>query len=219
VSLKDSASKKSLLPAEQDRPKIARKRERWKQLQAKLDPRRLVFIDETWIKTNMVRLRGRAPRGQRLRQKVPHGHWKTMTFIGALRFDRIDAPCVLDQPVNRRSFLQYVKQFLAPTLGTRDVVLMDNLNCHKNREVRRAIRATGSKLWLLPAYSPDLNPIEQVFAKLKQLLRKAAERTFDDVCERVAKLLDEFTPQECANYVRNAGYTGVPGPAVSPVST
>ena len=142
-----------------------------------------------------------------------------MTFIGALRFDRIEAPCVLDQPVNRRSFLQYVKQFLVPTLGTRDVGLMDNLNSHKNRGVRRTIRATGAKLWLLPAYSPDLNPIEQVFTKLKELLRKAAERTFDDVCERVAILLDGFTPQECANYVRNAGYTGLPGPTISLVST
>ncbi|MBV8869698.1 MAG: IS630 family transposase [Acetobacteraceae bacterium] len=147
-----------MLPSEQDRPAIARKRERWRRLQTALDPRRLVFIDETWVKTNMVRLRGRALRGQRLNEKVPHDHWKTVTFIGALRSDRIDAPCVLDQPVNRRSFLQYVKQFLVPTLGKGDVVLMDNLNVHKNPEVRRAIRAAGAKLWLLPAYSPDLKP-------------------------------------------------------------
>jgi transposase len=177
-----------------------------------------VFIDETWVKTNMVRLHGRAPRGQRLNQKVPHGHWQTMTFIGALRADRIDAPCVLDQPVNRRSFLQYVRQFLVPTLSRGDLVLMDKLNCHRNVEVRRAIRAAGAKLWLLPAYSPDLNPIEQVFAKLKELLRKAAERTFDDVCERLGKLLDEFSPQECANYLRNAGYVGPPALAISSVS-
>jgi transposase len=218
VSPKGSVSKKSLLPAEQDRTIVAHKRQRWNQLQTKLDPTRLVFIDETWVKTNMVRLHGRAPRGQRLNQKVPHGHWQTMTFIGALRADRIDAPCVLDQPVNRRSFLQYVRQFLVPTLSRGDLVLMDKLNCHRNVEVRRAIRATGAKLWLLPAYSPDLNPIEQVFAKLKELLRKAAERTFDDVCERLGKLLDEFSPQECANYLRNAGYVGPPALATSSVS-
>jgi transposase len=210
-----------VLASEQDRPVIARKRERWKLLQAKLDSKRLVFIDETWVKTNMVRLRGRAPRGQRLNEKVPHGHWQTMTFIGALRSDRIDAPCVLDQPVNRRSFLQYVRQFLVPTLGKGELVLMDKLSSHKNPDVRRAIRAAGAKLWLLPAYSPDLNPIEQVFAKIKELLRKAAERSFDDVCERIGKLLDEFTPKECANYLRNAGYSGTaaPVPATSAGST
>jgi transposase len=209
-----------VLPSEQDRPAIARKRERWKQLQKTLDPKRLVFIDETWVKTNMVRLRGRARRGQRLHEKVPHGHWKTMTFIGAVRSDRIDAPCVLDQPVNRRSFLQYVKQFLVPTLGKGEVVLMDNLNVHKNPEVRRAIRATGAKLWLLPSYSPDLNPIEQIFAKLKELLRKAAKRSFEEVCQEIARLLDEFTPQECANCVKNAGYgTALAPTPVSPGST
>lgn len=195
-----------MLPSEQLRPAIARKRERWKQIQKTLDPQRLVFIDETWVKTNMVRLRGRAPRGQRLNEKVPHGHWKTMTFIGALRSDRIDAPCVLDQPVNRRSFLQYVTQFLVPTLRNGDLVLMDNLNSHKNRAVRGAIRATGARLWLLPAYSPDLNPIEQVFSKLKELLRKAAKQTVDDVCAQIGTLLNEFSPKECANYLTNAGY-------------
>jgi transposase len=168
-----------------------------------------VFIDETWAKTNMVRLRGRAPRGQRLREKVPHGHWNTMTFIAALRSDRIDAPCLLDQPVNGKSFLQYVKQFVVPTLQKGNMVMMDNLKSHKNREVRRAIRAAGAKLWFLPSYSPDLNPIEQVFAKLKELLRKAAERTFGDVCDRIGALLAQFSPAECANYLRNAGYAAV----------
>jgi transposase len=187
--------KKTLLPSEQDRPAVARKRERWKQLQKLLDPTRLGFLDETWVKTNMVRRRGGAPRGQRLTQKVPHGHWKTMTFIGVLRSDRIDAPCILDQPVNRRSFLEYVKQVLVPTLRKGDVVLMDNLNSHKNRAVRQAIRAVGAKLWLLPAYSPDLNPIEQMFAKLKQGLRKAARRGIDEVCAEIGKLLETFTPR------------------------
>jgi transposase len=174
-----------------------------------------VFIDETWAKTNMVRLRGRAPRGQRLREKVPHGHWNTMTFIAALRSDRIDAPCLLDQPINAKSFLQYVKQFVVPTLQKGDMVMMDNLKSHKNHEVRRAIRAAGAKLWFLPAYSPDLNPIEQVFAKLKELLRKAAERSFDDVCDRIGALLAQFSPKECANYLRNAGYAAPPAPRLA----
>ena len=181
---------------------MARKREQWRRLQKTLDPKRLVFIDETWVKTNMVRLRGRARRGQRLKEKVP--------FIGALRCDRIDAPCVLDQPVNGKSFLQYVKQFVVPTLRTGDVVMLDNLNSHKNRDVRRAIRSAGAKLWFLPSYSPDLNPIEQAFAKLKELLRKAAKRTIDDVCQRIGALLAEFSPAACANYLRNAGYAAIP---------
>ena len=129
-----------------------------------------------------------------------------MTFIGALRSDRIDAPCVLDRPVNRRNFLAYVQQFLVPTLKPGDIVVLDNLRSHKNPDVRQAIRAAGARLVFLPAYSPDLNPIEQVFAKLKALLRKAAERTFDDVCNRIATLLNAFSPAECANYIRNAGY-------------
>lgn len=185
-------------------------------MQKALDPKRLVFIDETWVKTNMVRLRGRAPRGQRLREKVPYGHWNTMTFIGALRCDRIDAPCVLDQPVNGKSFLQYVRQFVVPTLHKGDMVMMDNLKSHQSREVRRAIRAAGAKLWFLPAYSPDLNPIEQAFAKLKELMRKAAERTVDDVCDRIGALLAEFSSAECSNYLRNAGYAAsAPDPAAS----
>jgi transposase len=202
-------SHKSLLPSEQLRAGIAHRRERWRKLQASLDPARLVFIDETWAKTNMTRLHGRTPRGQRLHAKVPYGHWKTMTFIAALRLDRIDAPCVLDRPVNRVRFLAYVSQFLAPTLRPGDIVVADNLGSHKNREVRRAIRAAGAKLFFLPPYSPDFNPIEQVFAKLKTLLRKAAERTVADTWKRIGKLLDEFNPAECANYLRNSGYASV----------
>jgi transposase len=201
-----SPSKKSLLPSEQLRPRIARRREIWKRLQGSINPERLAFIDETWAKTNMVRLHGRAPRGQRLRDRAPYGRWRTMTFIGALRADRIEAPCLLDGPVNRQSFLEYVRQFLAPTLKPGDIVLLDNLGSHKNPDVRRAIRAAGAKLMFLPPYSPDLNPIEQVFAKLKTLLRKASERTFEDVCNQIGALLSTFTPEECANYLRNAGY-------------
>ena len=177
--------------------------------QGLLDPERLVFIDETWAKTNMTRSHGRAPRGQRLRAKVPHGRWRTLTFLAALRHDRIDAPCVLDGPINGRIFLAYVEQFLVPTLKPGDIVIMDNLGSHKGLAVRRAIRAAGAKLLFLPPYSPDLNPIEQVFAKLKTLLRKAGERTVEATWKRIGDLLDRFTPQECANYLSNAGYASI----------
>ena len=137
---------------------------------------------------------------------MPQGRWRTLTFLAALRHDRIDAPCVLDGPINGQSFLAYVEQFLVPTLCPGDVVIMDNLGSHKGRQVRRAIRAAGAKLLFLPPYSPDLNPIEQVFAKLKTLLRKADERTVDATWQRIGKLLDRFSPQECQNYIENAGY-------------
>jgi transposase len=195
-----------VLPAEQLRAKIARRREQWKKYQGRLDPRRLVFIDETWAKTNMAPLRGWAPRGRRLDAKVPYGHWRTMTFLAALRYDRIDAPCVLDQPINGQSFAQYVEQFLLPTLSPGDIVIMDNLGSHKRPAVRKAIRAAGAKLLFLPPYSPDLNPIEQVFAKLKHLMRKAAERTTEATWKRIGSLLDAFSSQECANYLVNSGY-------------
>ena len=155
---------------------MARRRARWKTHQGKLDATRLVFIDETWAKTNMTRSHGRSLRGQRLVAKVPHGRWRTLTFLAALRSDRIDAPCVIDGPINGRSFLAYVEQFLLPTLKPGDIVILDNLGSHKGKAVRQAIRSVGARLFFLPPYSPDLNPIEQLFAKLKTLLRKAAER-------------------------------------------
>ena len=185
---------------------MARRRARWKRYQGRLDPARLIFIDETWAKTNMTRLRGWAPRGRKLLAKVPQGHWRTLTFLAALRNDRIDAPCVIDGPINGDSFRAYVEQFLVPTLRTGDIVVIDNLGSHKSKAVRRAIRAAGAKLFFLPPYSPDLNPIEQVFAKLKTLLRKAAERTVEATWKRIGALLRNFSPQECSNYFRNAGY-------------
>ena len=185
---------------------MARKRVRWKRYQARLDPRRLVFIDETWAKTNMTRTHGRALRGRRLVDKVPHGHWKTLTFLAALRCDAITAPFVLDGPINGEWFLAYVEQVLVPTLSPGDVVVMDNLGSHKGKAVRRAIRNAGAHLIFLPPYSPDLNPIEQVFAKLKALLRKAAERTIEATWRRIGKLLDHFSADECANYFVNSGY-------------
>jgi transposase len=204
-----SASKKTLFAIEQDRPDVARRRARWKAYQGRLDPSRLVFIDETWAKTNMTRLRGWAPRGFRLLAKVPQGRWRTLTFLAALRRDRIDAPCVIDGPINGETFLAYVEQALVPKLKPGDIVVIDNLGSHKGKAVRRAIRAAGAKLFFLPPYSPDLNPIEQVFAKLKTLLRKADQRTVETTWRRIGTLLDAFPPQECANYFRNAGYASI----------
>jgi putative transposase len=165
--------------SERDRPDVARRRRQWTNRQNRIDPERLVFIDETWTKTNMEPLRGWAPRGERLVAKVPHGHWKTMTFIAALRHDRIEAPWVLDGPINAEAFKTYVEKVLVPTLQLDDLVIMDNLGSHKGKAVRRAIRSAGAKLFFLPKYSPDLNPIEQLFAKLKHWLRKAAKRSAD----------------------------------------
>src|SRR2546421_9636262 len=138
--------------------------------------------------------------------KVPHGRWRTLTFLAALRSDRIDAPCVIDGPINGESFLAYIEQVLVPALKPGDIVIIDNLGSHKGKAVRRAIRAVGAKLFFLPPYSPDLNPIEQVFAKLKTLLRKAAERTVEATWKRIGALLRSFSPAECANYFANAGY-------------
>ena len=188
------------------RPKIARRREQWRKYQGRLDPRRLVFIDETWAKTNMTPIRGWAPRGQKLVARAPFGKWRTLTFLAALRYDRIDAPCVLDGPINGQSFTAWVEQFLVPTLNPGDIVIMDNLGSHKGAAVRDAIRSVGARLLFLPPYSPDLNPIEQVFAKLKLLLRKAAERSVEATWQRIGTLLDAFPPHECASYLRNSGY-------------
>ena len=154
----------------------------------------------------MARLRGRAPKGERLRASVPHGHWKTTTFVAGLRVDGIAAPFVLDGPINRDAFQAYVDQVLVPELKCGDVVVMDNLSSHKGPAVRRAIETAGAKLLYLPPYSPDFNPIENAFAKLKALLRKAAERTVSALWDRIGILLDAFTPAECANYFAAAGY-------------
>lgn len=154
----------------------------------------------------MARLRGRAPRGERLIGKIPHGHWKMTTFVAALRSNALTAPCVIDGPMNGNAFLAYVEQILAPTLEPGDIVVLDNLSAHKIRGVREAIEGVGARLLYLPPYSPDFNPIEQLFAKLKALLRKAAERSVDALWNRIASLLGAFPPEECSNYFRNAGY-------------
>ena len=195
-----------MVASERDRPDVARRREQWAERQDQVDAERLVFIDETWTKTNMEPLRGWAPVGVRLVAKVPHGHWQTSTFIAALRCDRIEAPWLLDGPVNAAAFLTYVEKILSPTLRSGDLVIMDNLSSHKGKAVRQAIRAVGAKLLFLPKYSPDLNPIEQVFAKLKHLLRKEAARTIETLTAAVGKLLGAFTAEECVNYFVNSGY-------------
>lgn len=154
----------------------------------------------------MTPLRGWSPRGVRLRATAPFGRWKTMTFIAALRRDRIDAPCLFDGPINGEVFLVWVQTFLVPTLCTGDIVIMDNLGSHRGSKVRQAIRQAGAKLFFLPKYSPDLNPIEQVFSKLKHMLRKAQARSYDGLLQASAIVLDAFTPTECENYLRNSGY-------------
>ena len=191
------------------RPDVARKRARWKAHQGRVAPSRLVFIDETWVKTNMAPLRGWGIRGRRLKAYAPHGHWKTLTFIAALRRDRIDAPWVIDGPINGETFLLYIEKILAPSLSPGDVVVLDNLGSHKGKAARAIVRAKGAHLIFLPPYSPDLNPIEQVFAKLKALLRKATERSVEDTWRRIGQLLDHFTAAECANYLVNSGYGSV----------
>lgn len=179
---------------------------RWKAHQGRIDPKRLVSINETWIKTNMAPLRGWGPRGERIEGRMPHGHWKTLTFIAALRHDRIDAPWVIDGPINGDIFTLYVREVLAPTLAPGDIVILDNLGSHKGQAARKAIRAVGAHRLFLPPYSPDLNPIEQVFAKLKHLPRNASPRTVDDTWSDAGKLLDLFAPDECGRYLLNSGY-------------
>ena len=154
----------------------------------------------------MAPLRGWAPRGQRLRAKAPYGHWKTMTFLAALRHDRVEAPWLIDGPINGQRFLIYVEKVLVPSLQPGDIVIIDNLGSHKGKAVRQAIRNAGAKLIFLPKYSPDLNPIEKLFAKLKHLLRKAAKRTVDAVCDAIGQILNTVTPQECRNFFIEAGY-------------
>jgi transposase len=185
---------------------VAAARERWREEQPGLDPAHLVFIDETGTSTNMVRTRGRARRGARLIGRVPHGHWKITTFVAGLRCDGVSAPFVIDRPMNSAIFLAYVTRCLVPTLKPGDIVILDNLKPHKAKGVREAIEAAGATVRYLPPYSPDLNPIELAFAKLKAFLRAARPRTFDQVCALIAAVLRLYTPTECRNFVRHCGY-------------
>ena len=182
------------------------KRDEWKAAQPTLDPDRLVFVDETWASTNMARRYGRSLKGQRLVCPVPHGHWKTTTFVAALRADGLTAPVVVDGAMTGDLFVAYVEQQLVPTLRPGDVVVMDNLQAHKRVGVARAIEAAGCELRLLPPYSPDLNPIELAFSKLKGLLRSAGKRTLDGLWEFLGQCLDAFVPDECRRYFHHDGY-------------
>lgn len=183
-----------------------RKRQAWFDAQPDLDPEHLVFIDETWASTNMARRHGRCRRGERLRVGIPHGHWKTTTFVAGLTVRGMIAPWVLDGPINREAFETYVEKVLVPELRAGDIVVMDNLSSHKGPKVRELIEKAGATLLFLPPYSPDFNPIENAFAKLKALLRKAAERTVDGLWTAIGRLIDNFTPHECRNYFAAAGY-------------
>jgi len=188
---------------------VAARRQAWRATQAELDPRRLVFIDETGASTKMARLYGRSLRGTRCLGAIPHGHWKTTTFVGRLRLGGMTAPMVLDGAMDGPAFLAWIEQMLAPTLEPGDIVVMDNLPAHKPDAVRTAIEATGATLRYLPPYSPDLNPIEMAFSKFKALLKKAAARTIDDLRTAIAQALPQLTPNDCANYFTAAGYGSV----------
>ncbi len=171
-----------------------------------MEVEKLVFIDETWISTSMTRRYGRAPRGRRCLDSAPHGHWETTTFVGAPRRRRLTAPMVTDGPMDGEMFLAYVRQFLCPTLQPGDTVILDNLRSHKVAGVEEAITATGAFVLFLPPYSPDLNPIEKFFAKLKARLRKAAKRDLNALSKEIGELLNTVSPSECTNYFISCGY-------------
>jgi transposase len=200
------SKKKSLRAAEQDRADVARARRRWRRQQRWLKSTQLVFLDETAVNTKMVRLSGRCPRGERLVGCVPHGHWKTLTFVAGLRHNGMTAPFVIEGAMNGRAFLTYVERCLVPTLKRKDVVIMDNLPTHKVKGVREAIEAAGATLRYLPQYSPDLNPIEMPFSKFKAFLRKAAERTVPGLCRCIRSIHRKLSAHEALNYFRHAGY-------------
>jgi transposase len=192
--------------SEQERADVQSSRRAWSEAQPGMAIEKLVFIDETWISTSMARRYGRAPRGQRCIAAAPHGHWHTSTFVAGLRHQQVTAPLVADGPMDGELFLAYVCQFLCPTLRAGDVVILDNLSSHKVSGVQQAIAAAGATLLYLPPYSPDLNPIEKLFAKLKGLLRKAAKRSLEALWKEIGKLLDRLSSTECTNYFTSSGY-------------
>ena len=192
--------------SEQERADVQTARRAWSEAQPGMDLDKLVFIDETWISTSMARRYGRAPKGQRCSASAPHGHWKTTTFVAGLRHQQLTAPLVADGPMDGEMFLAYVRQFLCPTLRPGDIVILDNLSSHKVAGVKQAIATAGATLLYLPPYSPDLNPIEKLFAKLKALLRKAAKRSVEALWHEIGELLNTLSPTECANYFASSGY-------------
>ncbi len=201
--------KKTLLASEAGRPDVAEDRRTWRshrQPRMREEPDRLVFLDETATTTKMTRLRGRAKRGQRFKAKAPFGHWGTQTFIAALRCDGLTAPWIIKGAMNRVLFETYVETQLAPTLRPGDVVILDNLSCHKSEKAKAALKERGAWFLFLPPYSPDLNPIEMAFAKLKAHLRRIGARTIDELWKAVGSICDLYTPEECWHYLRHAGY-------------
>jgi len=200
------AKKKTLIASEQDRADVVQKRNSWRATQQQIDPATLVFIDETWAKTNMTRRYGRSRLGTRLTEKTPCGRWETTTFLGALRNEGFIAPLTVEKPINGPLFLAWVEQHLAPVLKPGDIVVMDNLSSHKVTGIREAIEAAGAELRYLPPYSPDLNPIELACSKFKKLLRDGAEQTVDKLWSLCGRVLDQFTEAECGNYFRHCGY-------------
>lgn len=200
-----SALKKTLHASEQERPDVDQAREAWRNEQAGLSGR-LIFLDETWTSTAMTRRWAWADIGTRALGFAPHGHWKTTTFLAGLTSEGLIAPFVLDGPMNGECFFTYVEQVLVPDLREGDVVILDNLSSHKGEAAARLIAAAGACLLFLPPYSPDLNPIEMAFSKLKAMLRKAAERTVASLWDKIGEVLDAFTPDQCANFIRHCGY-------------
>ena len=202
------AQKKSLIAAEQDRPDVIEHRRNFTIARRFAESDRFVFLDESGAKTNMTRLYGRAPIGQRCVDRTPHGHWKTMTMLSAIRFDGVvqDATVLLDGPMNSEAFLGYTQQCLAPSLRPGDIVVMDNLSSHKAIGVRQAIEAAGADLWYLPPYSPDLNPIEKLWSKVKAWLRRVGAKTFDTLTAAIADALRNVKINECSNYFKSCGY-------------
>jgi transposase len=200
------AKKKTLIASEQDRPDVAKKRIEWRDSQSQIDPAKVVFIDETWAKTNMTRRYGRSALGTRVVEKTPCGRWETTTFLGALCVEGFVAPLTVEGPINGPLFRGWVEQHLVPVLKQGDIVVMDNLSSHKVAGIRKAIEAVGAELRYLPPYSPDLNPIELAFSKLKKLLRDGAARTVDKLWELYGRILDQFTESECRNYFKHCGY-------------
>jgi len=200
--------KKSLIAAEQARTDIVERRRNFSIARRFVDPAKLVFLDESGAKTNMTRLYGRAPLGTRCVDRSPHGHWKTMTLLSAIRIEGVirEATTVIDGSMNAITFEVYTQQLLAPALRPGDVVVMDNLGAHKSQAVREAIEAVGADLWYLPAYSPDLNPIEKLWSKVKTWLRRVSAKTFDSVAQAIADALRAVPQKECANYFRSCGY-------------
>lgn len=192
--------------AEQERPDVAEARRHWKDQQARVDPAKLVFVDESGASTQMARLYGRAKRGRRVVSRIPWGHWKTVTFVAALRLDGLTAPFVIDCAMTGAIFVEYLQQCLVPTLRPGDIVIVDNLPAHKRDAVRQTIEAAGATLRYLPPYSPDFNPIEQCFAKIKAHLRKAQQRTIPALYDQIGRALATFELREFPSYFRNAGY-------------